>query len=68
MWALPAGVAAGLVALSIGAALATGGLALLPRLLVRVAVLGAGGAVAAFFAGRRFGVLQKLGARWARRA
>ena len=68
VWALPAGVAAGLVALSIGAALATGGLALLPRLLVRVAVLGAGGAVAAFFAGRRFGVLQKLGDRWARRA
>lgn len=68
VWALPVGVAVGIVALSICVAIATGGLAVLPQLLIRVAVLGVGGAAAAFFAGRRFGVLQKLGDRWARRA
>ena len=66
VWIMPISMAAGLVAVSIGTALATGQLATLPRLISRVAVLGSAGAAGAVFAGRRFGIFQRLGNRWGR--
>ena len=63
IWALPIGLTVGLAAISVGVAAATSQLETLPRLLSRVAVLGTAGAAVAIFAGRRFGILQRLGNR-----